>query len=262
MLGGNVSSAYYDAITQGLTWSVYPHSGVHCAPNPLVYNLSFIAHKSSGMYPLQNCSFELLNKTRDTINVTYDWINETDCNPRYNNYNLTSSIYGKYSVQINGTWIVLESDAHWYRCDINGTGLGLMDFINQSYYLCHSWDPATGACLYSEWGSNPETNDFSRITFFFLFMCIVLAGLNYYTNYDTLYPGASLYIVWGAILLGTFSQGFAGPGFFYLDVINLDSLASPGVSTFASALNNWVIALFSSMVVASATVMHFRRQEG
>jgi hypothetical protein len=61
-----------------------------------------------------------------------------------------------------------------------------------------------------------QTSDFSRIVFFFLGLAIILAILNFYTGYDTAYPGAFIYIMTIMVLILSSVNVITGQGYFYL----------------------------------------------
>ena len=129
--------------------------------------------------------------------------------------------------------VVLEADARWVLVNYTGNGMGgfngaLRNAINDSIYL-------------PEWGDNPSTQDFNRLVFFFLFLAIVLAILNFYTGYDTAYPGAFLYIMTGIVLIMSAINGVAGPGYFYL--YGATNFEVAGSAYFSQIINNWIIAL-------------------
>jgi hypothetical protein len=231
------------------------------------YNFSFVVvYKNTNGLTLQNCSLELMNSTRGVTNITYHLKNSTYCRPVFSAFPFTESRFGRYSVKINGTWLVLEGDAHWINYTPPSSGLGVMNFINESTFLCQEWSNASGEwkCIRSDWGDDPETSDFSRIVFFFLIMAVVIAAVNFSTSYDTQYPGSSIYLIWAAIMMGSFANGAAGPGFFYMNVVNLNTTVvgvSPTLST-TMIMNNWIVAIFVSMIVFSMTMMNMRRNEG
>jgi hypothetical protein len=231
-MGGSSTYLLYNSSLDGLTYSRYPPSGI-LAPGE--YNFTFAAYHTKGL--LENCSMAFLNDSRGVINITYGLINGTTCNLSFRDFPFTNSMFGKYSVNINGSWIVLEGDAHWINVSINTTGLGLsiFSFINDSISL-------------QEWGDNPETNDFSRIAFFFLILAIIIGALNYYSNYDALYPGSSIYIITAAIFAGSVVNSH---GFFYMNATSLGDFG-----------NNWILFLLSFMIMVSVTMMNIRRNEG
>jgi len=88
-----------------------------------------------------------------------------------------------------------------------------------------------------------QTADFSRIVFFFLFFSIFLAIVNFYTSYDTAYPGAFVYIAMGVVFLLSAYNGADGPGWFYLAGATNHNYFCSGDTYcwFARVIDNWIL---------------------
>jgi hypothetical protein len=262
MAYGGAASTAYTTYREGLTYAIYPKSGLLEAGT---YNFSFAVKyiNPSGLV-LQNCSLQMLNASRNIVNITYQLTNGTYCRPVFSAYPFTESRFGRFMVEINDTWISLESDSNWKLYDPTLSNVSISDFFKEATYACEEWN-ASG-CVRSVWGENPETNDFSRITFFFLVMAVLLAALNFYTNFDVLYPGAGFCILFIMIVIASGANGIVGPSFFYLDAVNFHTLNTNSTSAAAdfaeNIMNNWVVALFAFMIAFSVVTSHIRRNEG
>ena len=116
---------------------------------------------------------------------------------------------------------------------MGGFNGALKNAINDSIYL-------------PEWGDNPATQDFNRIVFFFLFLAITLAILNFFTGYDTAYPGAFLYIMTAIVLIMSAVNGVTGPGYFYLNGATNAQLGG----AFRSIIDNWLLAIHFVLLTA------------
>ena len=143
--------------------------------------------------------------------------------------------------------IRVEGDAMWIRVVVNSKNYwtSMRSAINESLYL-PEWGGqcpdnftlnSTDQWCYADDGSGDriwtQTADFSRFVFFFFMLAIIMAALNFYTQYDTAYPGAFLWVVMPIVILMSGINGFfPGHGFFYMD----------GATRF-EFLNNWIFAL-------------------
>lgn len=228
-MSGSDSTGYYTYLLEGMKYYYWPNSG---PLNRGQYNFTF--QIEAGNNPIDNCTMSLtfINGTElfsaTNCTATGGYVNAlVDINRN------TTILIGRYSVGVNNTVIVIESDARWIRWDTNASAFytSMRYAINESISM-------------KEWGSNPETNDFSRIVFFFIFFGVLLAGINFFTGYDTAYPGAFIYIMWGVVGILTFANGFTGPGYFYL--YGYTSPAAFG--TFGNVINNMIVFIVLTLL--------------
>jgi len=200
--GGNLF--VYNSSIAGITYIKYPASGLLGSG---VYNFTFEVFSKKAN--LENCSM-IISNVSTALHSVYGCISSThgylSQEVNMSKYTPSTIILGKYSVKIDNVWYVLENDARWRYMNrtLNDTStLNLRNALNETYSL-------------PEWGSDPAKADFSRIVFFFLFFAIILAAINFYSSYDTAYPGSFFWIMIPVVLLLTFFNGVSGPGFFYL----------------------------------------------
>jgi hypothetical protein len=229
----------YTSPLEGISWNTFPPVGPTICLLDGLYNFTFeVTSRTSNIY---NCTMNisLMNGT----SIAYI----TGCNDSapdpgtggliytlINSSITTDRILGAYYITVNltnGTIEVVKLEgtgARWKCVPTPGSGVytglkaALKDLVNLP-----------------DWGTNPQTTDFSKIVFFFLLMAILLACLNFFTGYDTAYPGAFIYIMLGLVVIFSLANGLAGPGFFYLsgavklNVFGVD--ASP-------VMDNWILA--------------------
>lgn len=241
-MGSSADYFYYNNTVEGLTWAKWPPSGMLTDG---IYNFSFtINSRSSNIY---GCSF-YIKYPNTTILTSATGCNTTTPNTggqifasvnatRLNDLNITR-IYGEYYVNTSYGLTLIEKDANWRLFDGNYSDYyGTMkNFLNESYNL-------------PEWGDNPDTRDFSRIVFFFLFLAIALAILNFFTGYDTAYPGSFLYLVTGIVFIASAMGGVQGPGWFYLEgAVNLSNVF--GDDTVSRIFNNWILFVHFALLSA------------
>jgi hypothetical protein len=223
----------YTSDIEGVVYTKYPPSGTLLQDG--TYNFSFELYSERSI--IYNCSFNLYDYNGTSL-VNVSGCNDTTPNQGgsiyqvFNTTGITKIIYGEYYITYwnssgNTTSIYkIEGDARWRIIPSTSgnywTSLksALYDFTNLP-----------------EWGTNPQTTDFSRIVFFFIFFAIVLAALNFYTGYDTAYPGSFIYIMVGIVFLMTIFNGLAGPGFFYL----AGATNRTFFGTFAGVMDNWIL---------------------
>lgn len=147
---------------------------------------------------------------------------------------------------LNGTIETLEKDANWRRFDPGTSSSGT--WINAITNLQNS----------GLFGSNPDTADFSRIVFFFIFMAIIIAGMNFFTSFDAIYPGITLIGLYLIITMLTFINGFWGPGWFYMS----GAFSSEGLFGFmATIADNTLFWFLCTMLVIAQVLSNFRRSQ-
>jgi len=228
---------YYNASLEGISWSSYPGSGI-LASNT-TYNFTFTVH--SIVNNIYNCSF-YVNYPNGTLVAYVYGCNETLPNngstiwTNIDTTNMSTKLYGSYFITIynsttNSTQLIaLEMDAQWVFVPVNPTGGNIFGTLKE--FL-------SGLTNLPEWGTNAQTTDFNKIVFFFLFMAIAVAILNYFTGYDTAYPGSLLYLVTGIVIILSTFNGVRGIGFFYLSVLP----ESGYFGSFYNIINNWLLAV-------------------
>jgi hypothetical protein len=182
-------------------------------------------------------------------------------------------IYGLYQIMINGTWITLESDAQWRTVYLNQTGGGgssglkqaLQDLVNlpewgdcpDGYTLNSTGDKK----CYDSAGNmkvRSNTSDFNKIVMFFIFLAVVIAILNFYTGYDTAYPGSLIYITTLIVLVLSIVNGPMGPGFFYME--GATNLGGEG-SVWNQVLNNYILVMHFMMLSGIYFLTTLRRYQ-
>jgi len=238
-LGTEVSEFISPSWMEGITYSIRPPSGFL---EPGIYNFTLMIRAINNN--LDDCMFDLW-----FVNGT-SWLNATGCNSSGGtlvipDVNFTQNLYGRVSIEINGTWYVLESYANWKNVTFNITGnifTTLADAIRDAINL-------------PEWGENPQTADFNKIVFFFFMTALMLAVLNYYTGYDAVYPGMCLYVITAIVFVLSIANGILGHGFFYLE-----GFKSMG-TRLGDFVNNWIIFGFFALVSAGNLFSTMRRQQ-
>ena len=249
---------------EGITYSKWPMSGP--IQNRGVYNFTFeILHTLGNR--IYNCTMNIKYGNGTVLGTA------TGCNSlaplpftggkigvAINVTGLpTDKLYGQYYATIidtNGSisTILLEGDAQWRMVPVTGTNNyfstirgAIKDLIDAP-----EWGTACGAdavmnttdlYCYPNDGSAPywhQTVDFSRIVAFFIFLAIALAILNFFTGYDTAYPGSFLYLITFIVVIMSAVNGVNGPGYFYLEGA---TFSSGGMfSGFAHFFDNWILA--------------------
>lgn len=232
-----VSGIFYTDALQGLRYTKFPASG------PLstgVYNFSLSI--ITGTNPIQNCTMEILNSSGTIFGSA------TGCNSTGGtisaivNFTNISLLLGNYYVDINGSRYVIEGDARWVNLDTSDSAFSDSMLIGLNQTIDSPM-----------WGTNPQTADFSKIVFFFLMMAILVAVINFYTGYDTAYPGAILYLVTGIVLILSTINGPTGHGFFFLQgATNFKFFCGPSATMgclISDIIDNWLLG-FHLLLVA------------
>jgi hypothetical protein len=228
-LGGGGYNFMGNYSADGVSFLAAPWSG-GLKPGPTNFTLSIFTNRTD----FQSCKMELLNGTRSVIALV-SGCNSTGGNISILNWNFnTSLMYGRYSVQVNGSWIVLEGDAQWKNITINGTDSNMYNTLKSAMQSLMSS---------SDFGTDAQTADFSRITFIFLVLAISLAILNFYTGYDTAYPGSVFWIITILAVIGAMVNGVTGKGLFYLDG------ATNFGGDFSQIVNNWLIPVHFVLIL-------------
>jgi hypothetical protein len=271
----------YTSPTQGLLWSIYPASGmINCGDTLLNYSLGIRSQTSS----IYNCSFSIYWSNGTIMSSAFGCNNSA---PNQGGIISTlvncstmgrGTVLGIYYVTLNTSngieTVILEADARWVNIPMNYTNniwnsmkSALQGFVNLPEwggcpvgYSMNSSNPRDSNCYCTDASgvsctiglSAPIENqqsDFSRLMFFFLFFAILLAILNFFTGYDTAYPGAFIYVFTGIVLLLTLINGVAGPGFFYLAGASNANTFCPAVGathptcTFSQIIDNWLFPI-------------------
>jgi hypothetical protein len=249
---------YTDYGTEGISYTKWPPSGMVVDG---MYNFTFQVSNqlTNNIY---NCTMRVYYPNRTLLASAFG------CNSPSPGYggkigvmiNMTpiTSLYGEYYVSLpcnnvssNCTGFntyYFERDARWKNVHYTTTGgSNLRDAVKDLIDLPEWGDCPGGYTLnatddrcYDNEGNivdKGQTTDFSKIVFFFLFLAIVLAILNFYTGYDTAYPGAFIYIMTGIVFLGSAVNGIAGPGYFYLSGATNHTF----FGGFASVIDNWIL---------------------
>lgn len=233
-MGSSTNYFYYTDALEGISYTIWPPSGIVRDGN---YNFTLKVYSRSSN--ILNCSFYIYNETQGLIGSAAGCNSTTTTNggTAFKMINLTgvNKAYGQYFVTLDsGLTYRLEGDAQWKNVNISNRAYwtSIRSAINDSINL-------------PEWGDNPQTTDFSRIVFFFLILAITLAILNFFTGYDTAYPGAFIYVMTAIVVIMSAINGVAGPGFFYLDVIQGRHSIFGG---FTSVINNWILPVHFVML--------------
>lgn len=232
-MGTSTNPFSYTYNADGIYYTKWPPSGI---VRNGVYNFTYEVYSiASNIY---NCT-AIIYYNNGTIIAKF-----SGCNASYpamgsgglisKSINITdmSRLRGSYYITTtNNTIITIETDASWRIMPVNSKNYwtSMRSALNDSIGL-------------SEWGDNPDTADYSRLVFFFIFFAIVLAGLNFFTSYDTAYPGAIIVVATGVVVTLSLINGPLGPGFFYLELIKPTSNSSV-LTGFEMFWNNWILAI-------------------
>jgi hypothetical protein len=261
---GTTSNLFYPNNTiEGITYYKWPPSGMITYG---MYNFTFEVYSRN--LNIYNCSFNITYRNGTLINSS------TGCNDSTPNHGGVISmmvntsalkdnrIIGGYYYMMNSTLIRVEGDAVWMRVVVNSKNywtsirsvlndsLNLEEWggqcpenytmntthtgnatLDDEYYLWCMADDGSGDKVWT------QTTDFSKFVFFFLFLAIIMAALNFYTGYDTAYPGAFLYVLVPIIFIMSAFNGIAGPGFFYM-----------AGATRWEPFNNWIFFINVAML--------------
>lgn len=262
-----VNTQTYSSYIDGLTWIKYPANGII---EPGQTNFTFYLYSTKTN--IEAIKFELVNQTGDILNSSTATtasgvctLNSCSVNFSYSP-DYTDSLRGRYYVDTTNTtgFVLIEGDAYWrfIQGTQNTTGT-LTSFMTNFRYLFNEMG-SNETCLYTTKGTceantnclwepevvkadgisvgacypNDERNkaEFSRIIFFFLLFVMAYAGLNRFTDIDSNNPGFIIWPLTFMVILGSMSNGWLGPGFFYYDGL------FRGTSYAAKFFNNWILA--------------------
>lgn len=232
LMGSATTPFYGNYSLEGVWWSKSPPSG------PLEsgqYNFSFMVFSNNSN--LQGCNMSLTftngtyikglsGCTTDSRNGVISFL-----------YNVSTNydIYGEYWINLGGTWALLERDARWKEINISRSGMGTWSTMKGFFYELVNTP---------EWGTNDRTKDFNKIVFFFLFLCVIIAVFNFFTQYDTAYPGSAIFILAILVVAINIGSGVTGPGYFYMDEsVRLGCDTAGNCPTSTQILNNWILPI-------------------
>lgn len=237
-MGSGSNAFVYNESIEGITYTKWPPSGAIQDGN---YNYSFeVYSRRNNIY---NCSFIIRYANGSTLDsasgCNSTWPSAGNGGKIWKMINVTgiTQLKGSYYITaINNSGSIvtvrIEGDANWHVIPIEKQGgIGIMSAINDTMNM-------------NEWGTDARTTDFSKIVFFFLGLAIVLGALNFFTGYDTAYPGAFIYIVTIIVIIMSFVNGFSGPGYFFLNGASNPHLfcLSSTPCDFSRFFDNWIIA--------------------
>jgi hypothetical protein len=269
-MGTQSNPFLYTNTIEGLSYVIYPPSGIILDG---IYNFSLKV--SNSLTPsIYNCTMNI-----KVPNGTFI-ASVTGCSgPGYGgtistqiNSTIYPQLYGEYYLTLaNNTRYYIERDAKWRNIHIQSSGgTNWADAVRSMIDLPEWGDcpggydlNSTDSVCYDQFGNQAvrgQTADFNRIVFFFLFFAIILAILNFFTGYDTAYPGAFIYLTAGLVILLSLVNGIAGPGYFYLaDALKTDNM----FGYFSSLINNWIVAInFTMLAVIYFFTTNKRYQAG
>ena len=244
-LGTSTFPFYYNTTkTEGMSYTKWPPSGIIYDG---MYNFTYRTHSLSNN--IYNCTM-IIEDNNGTILGT-----AVGCNSLYpamgnggqtslmlNVTNLSKLRGVYYLTSTNNTQIVFETDSYW-----------ILMPTNTKKYWTSIRSALNDTLSLPEWGDDPRTTDFSRIVFFFLAFAIVLGAVNFFTNYDTAYPGAIVIVTAFVVLLMSGINGILGPGYFYVELIKPTAtnvyLTGAG-AIFPMIINNWIVAIHFIMLSA------------
>jgi hypothetical protein len=240
----------YTSPIAGLRYTKFPPSGI--IQNGM-YNFTFEVYARENI--VYNCSF-YIRYLNGTTKASAFGCNESAPNQGGKistmvNVTRIDRLYGAYYIGTSNGTIMIEGDARWVNVNITGDGTGyyssliyaLRDIVSlpewggqcpDSYTLNETDMYCYNAAGEKKWN---QTGDFSRMVFFFIFFAIILAALNFFTGYDTAYPGAFIYLMTGIVFILSSINGVAGPGFFYL----YGATNSSFFGSLSSIVNNWIV---------------------
>lgn len=193
-LGNSSRVAMNNFTLDGITWEIYPSSGNLINFNGAT-NFSFYVLARKSNLVSQYCKAELYDSVTNTVLDYTIGGNESTCNLTISKIiPADSRVFGRLYISENsGTWNLIEGDAEWFRLETNTTS---------------AW--TTVKSFFEEFGRIPELgtgmrNEFNRVIIFFFLLMLLMGILSFYTQFDTVYPGALILLV--LVIIGIASYG-------------------------------------------------------
>lgn len=257
----------------GVTWLRYPGSGIVSPGNQL-----FTYYVYSSSQNLTGAKFEIINLTGSILNSSSSICGPRNCSLNlYYNVTNGASIKGRYYVNVSGGYVLIEADAYWRAILTNASSTNtIKDFMINFKNMFYTWGDDSYKCgnyvtsatceanAVCKWYTEAKTGvghcipadrenkqEFSRIVFIFLLLAIIFGFFNKFTNYSQNYPGSTLVLLWGFIIIGSLAGGrnCANNGcvglFHYSGLFQFNS----GISYAAGFLNNYILAIYSTLIL-------------
>jgi hypothetical protein len=232
-MGTTGGTGTYNGTFQGISWITTPQAGYVGTGNKVFgINLTASLDNLAGSF----CKFELLDLSNHSIVNSTTGGSSGGCNLTLT-YTISAGqwVYGKYYVDIGTGFILLASDQRWG--DIEGTDVSNWQTVWTLFNEMRDLD---------EWGSCSEDGtchrqEFSRIVAFFVVLAILIGIFSFYTQVDTIFPGAVMIVILIIIAFASFSN------FFSLDMGSL--AAYPFFGKYA--------LLFITFLLTAGTLLNF-----
>lgn len=261
---GTSNITYYSPV-EGIYYTRTPPSG-YIVPGLTTFTFNITSSKGNMM----NCKFELVYYNGTIADST-----STPCTTNAlltitRNIAHGESIFGKYYVDMNGTYLLLESDGHWLAIPTNSSSYGtLKSFLvllgdrqawgvpNNTDYSCHRkyYSPTNFTCddyvtkvsceadTECFWGIGDDNRrwEFTMIVVIFFTLALVGAATNIGFQYDLYNPGYFIWIVPFILLI----ISIAG---------QVDSITNPhGLlyiegATFLPFFDNYIISIYAFII--------------
>ena len=232
-MGTTSGNTTYSMSTNGLRWTIFPANGV---VNTTTFGMNMTAYYGD----IVACKLDLIKADDSTTLTTTSGGGGSDCNISLT-YTLPTGVrvFGQFYVwtTASGGYFLIDSDALWY----NLTTSTPSPWTNiQS--LFHDLNNIP------EFGTDDLRQEFSKVIIFFFVLCLFIGILCFFTEYDRLYPGFFVVIVW--IVIFTASKG----GFLTLDFGS--ALTNTAMS---NTMKQYMVAMISGLFTFGYVINRFAR---
>lgn len=226
-----VNGGAYNGTLEGMSWRISPPSGILSSATIQTFSVNITASLGN----LQSCKIELFRADTEASLGSGTGTGAFNCSASLTIAVPSSRIFGRISIitpQTNGQYMIIESDAMWILLETN---------VNQASVLSNFFSQMKNLPM---WGSDSNHQEYTRLVSFFVILMILMAIFSYFTQYDAIYPGIGIFLVWAMILLANWG------GWFVMNFGNSTLLSNPG-------FQQWAIFIIASLFLAGYAINYW-----
>jgi len=201
-LSGNTT---FTSSTAGMSWTIFPSSGQVNSTGVTIFGMNLTAANNN----LLSCKLNLVRSNDSVVIGTVTATgNSSSCNLQLP-FTLPTEVrvFGQFYVwtSSSGGFFLIDADSIWYSFETSN--FSPWDNVVSLFHDLNN---------YPEFGSSELRQQFSKIIFFYFFLVLGLGILTFFTEYDRMYPGFFIILIFVAIAVAsgggflTLNYGTAG----------------------------------------------------